>query len=248
MAEIMLKMFLRDFSSLYRIDDLTYNLHNLSHYGLATRRFGNMWSTSAYMWENLNGILQQRIHGSKNQGIELVKTLQICQGLAALKARFSSVSPNRERCILFRSSYNDCKFTNVRKNLLSSLNLQVKSAYYRAVSMPSGEIFTSKPYLRQRRKNNFTISYLDLGVKPYGEILCFLDCFGGAKMAFVQCFEVEHVRVFSHEATNFVVEHIIPIADSHEIHLLPVVENILSKVIRIDSFVCLRPNKYEVNL
>jgi len=220
-AEIMLNMFLRDFSNLYRADDYSYNLHNLSHYCLTVRRFGNLFSNSTFEWENLNGTVRLRIHGTKNQGIELVKTLQLCQGVEILRARYETSDNDRERYALFRNKITDCKFTATEKNLLAASNLTPENAYFRAVFMPFGEVFTCCRYQRQRQNNNNTVCYVDSGgVKRYGEIDCFVECLDSTKMAFVKFFVIEHAKMFIHVRTNFVVKHIIPIADSPVVHLI----------------------------
>lgn len=73
-----------------------------------------------------------------------------------------------------------------------------------------------------------------------------MECVDDKRVAFVRCFRVDLSRVFCHDS-GFVVKHIIPLKETSEIQLVPTT-NLLFKVIRVGSYVCLRPNKYEVNL
>ncbi|XP_077259090.1 uncharacterized protein LOC143895672 [Temnothorax americanus] len=67
MAEIMIKMFVRDIGILYRLKDYTISVHQLLHLPLCVRRWGPLWATSAFIFENYNGILKKLIHGTKKQ-------------------------------------------------------------------------------------------------------------------------------------------------------------------------------------
>ena len=226
-AEVMLNIFLRDFPTLYPVISLTYNFHTLNHYGLTTRRIGPLFSNNAFFWEDFNGSLSERIHGTKNQAIELVKTIQLFQGVQILKARVENKRISEVGCARFLTKIPSFKMTNVQRNLLAESNLELREVFYRAEIF--GEVFTCNTYERQSEKNNFTISYTDssTGSKRYGEIHCFFECTGGEKMAFVDCFVIEHLKMFCHES-GVVVKHIIPIRRSEEIHFVPL-QNILSK-------------------
>ena len=67
------------------------------------------------------------------------------------------------------------------------------------------------------------------------------------KFAFVKCFKIDHIKMFVHTESQFVIRHIIPIVESENVILVPL-ENIVCKVIRVGNYVCLRPNNVEVNL
>jgi len=47
--------------------------------------------------------------------------------------------------------------------------------------------------------------------------------------------------------SGLILKHIVPIKDSDEFQLVPL-ENVLFKVVRVESYVCIRPNRYEVIL
>ena len=77
LADDMLNLFVRDVGKLYRTSDYTYNVHNLLHIVLGTRRWGNPWATSAFMYESSNGSLAKLTHATYNQGPELVNNVKI---------------------------------------------------------------------------------------------------------------------------------------------------------------------------
>jgi hypothetical protein len=249
-AELMFKMFLRNFSKLYGAKNFTYNLHNLLHWGLTTRRWGPPCYISAFKFEDFNGFLSQRIKGSKYQGKELINTLHLAQGVEILRARVNrgctQHSVDMQNVIELRNKCMKYKFSHAQKLQLSASNMKHVIVYYRAVIKK--EIYTSKVYNRQKKRNNYTVCFTYSGTKSYGDILCFCESSDGqTKMVFVNTFQVEHMRTFIHPATNIVAKHIIPIKETDNVILLPVY-SILFKVIRVSNFICIRPNTYEVNL
>ena len=247
-AEVYFNMFLRDFSKLYRPKDFSYNLHNLLHFALTTRRWGVLSCNSAFMFESFNGSLAKCIHGTKNQGKELMNTIRLIQGVQILKSRISTANPTMKRFEL-KNVIKDFYFTEDQLKILAASNLCRPSVvYYRAFI--GREIFTSKVYLRQVKRNNFTVCFnQSSGVKAYGEVLVYFESASNIneKIALVKCFKIDHIRMFHHLEAQFVVQHIIPIKKSDVLQLVPL-QNIVCKVIRVGKFVCLRPNKLEVNL
>ena len=246
-AEVFFKMFLRDFSTLYRAKDFTYNLHQLLHLAITVRRWGPLGCNSAFPLENLNGIIAGLIHGKRYQGKELSNTIRLIQSVQALKARTVEEGQQRITVVEFCNVVKNFKFSSEQQALISNLNVNGPfTAYYR-VKIGSQK-YTTLTYKRQVKRNNFTVCYTDSGSNKYGEIVClFEDDASTVKMAFIRCFLIDHLRTFFHSETRFVVKHLIPVTESEELVLVPI-SNIQHKVIRAGNFVCLRPNKYEVNL
>ena len=202
---------------------------------------------SAFWFEGYNGILTKCIHGSKEQGKELVNTIQLIQGILILKARSQSVTTRtRDLSTRLLNKVKRIRFDANQQALFSNCNIvQPVSAYYRASI--NREIFTSKNYRRQEKRNNYTVCYSNIsGDKLYGEILYFCES-SSDKIALVKQFVIEHTRMFIHDDSHFAINHIIPVRESDTTVIVPL-ENILFKVIRAGSFVCIRPNKLEVNL
>lgn len=84
-ADICLRVFVRQIDKLYGDRAYTYNMHQLLHLVLSVRRWGPLWATSAFLFENYNGFLSKSVHGTKHQGKELMRNLIIAQGVLALK-------------------------------------------------------------------------------------------------------------------------------------------------------------------
>lgn len=247
-SEIMLQLFCRDFAKLYKADHFTYYIHNLQHMPLVVKRNGPLWSNSTFQFESFNGTFAKLIHGTKNQGQELVNNVRLTFGVEVLKARIndSHSSDNSQLVVEFRSKVKNYAFTDQEKLLLSSHNIKTSvQLYFRAKTR--GQIFTTSIYTRQKKRNNYTVCYQLDEQKVYGEIKLFFESPGNVKMAMLESFKVNHLRGFQQSDLGFVIKHIIPIEKTDVVHLIEI-SKILFKVIRVDNFICLRPNKFEVNL
>jgi len=60
-AENMLKMFVKQIPDLYNDRQLTCNVHQLLHLGISVKRWGPLWATSAFPFENYNSGFITRI-------------------------------------------------------------------------------------------------------------------------------------------------------------------------------------------
>lgn len=251
-AKIMMNMFCRQFPDLYHPQYYTYYMHNLLHLHVICERNGPLWCNSAFQFESFNGTLAKFIHGTKHQDIELINNVRLAFGVEVLTARVSS-QPSHSTvaegtAVEFRNLVKGFKFTAAEKALLLEKNFDqsTRKIYYRAVM--NRQCYTSSIYTRQKKRNNFTICYTNsLGQRCYGEVKLFCVCSNSKKMALITCFNVEHQRVFRHIETDSVITHIVPISHTDRIDMINV-ENIVCKVIRVEDYVCFRPNKFEVNL
>ncbi|KAK3925992.1 3-oxosteroid 1-dehydrogenase [Frankliniella fusca] len=86
-ANLLLRVFCRTFAVLYKHDYYTYYMHQLCHLALTVQRHGPLHCNSAFMFESFNGTLAKFIHGTKNQGKELVNNIRIAFGVEAVRAR-----------------------------------------------------------------------------------------------------------------------------------------------------------------
>ncbi|KAE8740223.1 hypothetical protein FOCC_FOCC014275 [Frankliniella occidentalis] len=246
-ADIMLQMFVADFHTLYKSELSTYYLHNVRHLALVVKRFGPLWCNSAFQLESFNGSLRQFIHGTKNQGQELINNVKLACGVQILRLRVATNSALHQSNVTLRNQIQGFKFNE--KEILSIEPLQLKKpirVFYRAVFGKT--VYTSYIYTRQKRRNNFTVCFTNTpGAKDFGMVKCFLEDSENVKAAIVKKFSVEHTRVFCHDRTNTLISHVIPINETKEFVAVPI-KNILYKVLRAGDFVCCRPNSYEVNL
>ena len=84
-ADAMLRIFLRGVGPLYGDEQYTYNVHQLTHLVLYVRRWGPLWATSTFAFENFNGMLGNMIHGSKNEVKEFLRQIFLAQGVQMLR-------------------------------------------------------------------------------------------------------------------------------------------------------------------
>ncbi|KAK3919934.1 Pyrimidine monooxygenase RutA [Frankliniella fusca] len=271
-----LRVFCRSFPVLYKQEFYTYYVHQLCHLPLTVQRHGPLHCNSAFMFESFNGTLAKFIHGTKNQGKELVNNIRIAFGVEALRARTLYCSTtNQPLTVELRNEIRNFNFSEEDVNLLHSLKTPVKP-FYRAIIRR--ESFTCSLYTRQKKRNNFTICYSSsssggkayrrvlrtksdlsdlverrayrsdfvLRTRRYGEIKYFCSS-DDRHLAIVERLDLDHCNTFLHEDSGVVIKHIIPIKLSTVTEIIQL-DQILCKVIRVKNFICLRPNTYEYNL
>jgi len=138
-SEVLVRMFLRDFSKLYRAEDFSYNMHNLCHMGLATRLYGPLQESAAFMCESLNGDLRNCIHGTKNFAMELTNTLTLFRGIQVLRSRVEAknICPDTltdRSTVAFCSKVKIAKLKAGMRQVVSGANLwSPYYLFYRAV-------------------------------------------------------------------------------------------------------------------
>jgi len=247
-ADCTLKLFVRDVPKLYRGRDCVFNTHQTIHLCLYTRGLGPLWSNSAFGFENFNGILKKMIHGTRNPGKELISVLRRTHCLNVLRNKVASrrpsppylqVTPFNMLSSLKVLSSDDRDF--LRSHDLSNAKLFKRVKYQL-------ETFTSVLYSAEKIRNNYTVCFnLPSGEVGYGEVLCYVLLSSGQVLALISVFKVDHARVFYHADAQMKVSHIVPVSQSHD-KVLCSFENISHKVVRVGSFVCKIPNKFESNL
>ncbi|XP_055538759.1 uncharacterized protein LOC129726105 isoform X1 [Wyeomyia smithii] len=63
LCEEILKKFVKDFETLYGIEEMTYNVHLLTHLVASARDYGPLWSFALFPFEDMNGIFKSYIKG-----------------------------------------------------------------------------------------------------------------------------------------------------------------------------------------
>ncbi|KAK3910743.1 Putative formin-like protein 15b [Frankliniella fusca] len=85
------------------------------------------------------------------------------------------------------------------------------------------------------------------GSKEYGQIKYFCQAHDNKQVALVKKYAIDHCNSFFHEDSGVVINHIIPVLATEVTEVINL-DAILFKVIRVENYVCLRPNKIEYNL
>ncbi|KAK3908005.1 Nonribosomal peptide synthetase lcsA [Frankliniella fusca] len=247
-SNILLRMFCRSFSVLYKPDFYTYYFHQLCHLSLTVQRYGPLHTNSAFMFESFNGTLSKYIHGTKNQGQELVNNIRIAFGVEVLRTRSVLGTAASQHSIDFRNPIRNFDFSEDMEILSSSgVDKEPLTAFYRA--QIKHETFTCSLYSKQKKRNNYTVCFMSSQseTKAYGTIKYFCKSADNKQVALVQRMDVDHLNSFCHEESGFVIKHIIPVVTTNRMEVVDI-NAILFKVIRVANYVCLRPNKYEYNL
>ncbi|KAK3923182.1 Serine/threonine-protein kinase TEL1 [Frankliniella fusca] len=240
LAEAMLRCFVRDIGKLYHNKFYTYNIHNLLHLPLLVRRWGPLWSTSAFDFENYNGFITSHVHGTKHLGKELLNNIKIIQSLTVLENSLQGMPRATSSKIRFGSVV-DIQLSPVERNFLSSRNITEFVIYDRVKT--EFDIFTSREYDRARKRAN---SFVEFDVRKYGEILHFVETLGEV-FCLIAVFKIRHNNIFFLEDSLYQLRHLLPVTYSNDLTVIPV-SSIITKVIKAGNYLCLRPNHYEVNL
>lgn len=241
----LLKLFVKQFKFLYSDRDMSYNVHQLLHLVLSVRRWGPLWATSAFVFENQNGFLGNSVHGTKNLGQEMVNNLLIVQGLQVLKNRANEANVATVKQRKATHVIGKCSTVNLRpmeQNLLISEGLEIDSITVYARSKINDIDYTSQIY-KSIKTNNYTVQvdYFD-DATTYGTIRFFY--MDHLQLCFVlNVFAIEHCRIFSHDSLRESVDHILPVqeTDNYVVIKMDSVKSI-SQLIRVGDFICKRPN------
>lgn len=99
-------------------------------------------------------------------------------------------------------------------------------------------VFTSLIYTREKKRNNYTVKFKTGASLGYGQINLFflhnMEIF-----AAVEKFQIDHTKIFIHDASEARVKHIVPIAQCVRRNMMVInVKDIVAKVIRVGNFLC----------
>ncbi|XP_034944879.1 uncharacterized protein [Chelonus insularis] len=249
-TEILLRLFVRDVGELYGNHEYSYNLHQLTHLVLCVRRWGPLWSSSAFPFENYNGIIAKSLHGSKHLGEELMKNLKLAQGKHALKNKIHNDLNVSAGNIHKKNKYrlmNKIKTCNIRMNdlelqilNLNHLNLININIYSRMEI--DRHIYTTEIY-KQIKTNSYTIKLSTYEYEEmYGVIRYFLEIDNELYFIFKK-FSIQQHRLLIHQESMTKLHFILPIVETDDYKLINV-RNIIniSHMIQVDNFICKCPH------
>ena len=215
-----LNLFVKNVKTLYHEKFLTYTIHQIVHLPLFAERWGNLFSSSAFLYEDFNGFLSSMVHGSKNIQPELAKNLNLYNGYKALKDNIRDSEKNSNVMVFDKQC--DVLFDDKEINLFKKYNLQLDSLKIYSRSKFKNFIYTSKMY-KQLSTNSYTVEVTLKNEKiVYGEIKFF----------------------FSHEDENFIMINPFYIETSKMIytplklkieHTIPVKETDLTMIVKFSE-------------
>lgn len=246
-ADQLLKKFVESIKELYGEHELTYNIHQLLHLVFSVQRWGPLWATSAFMFESQNGFLANNVHGKNKMGQELLNNLQIIEAVDALKyiCKYKSTNRVNAKFKVLGKSLNYI-FNHDEILLLSSRQIDFSRGKVFSRAEINNELYTSMLY-KETKKNNYTVMVKTNVLECFGCIQFFILTENNKLNLVLKKFDIDEKRYFTHLETESVVEHIIPVQDNTRIFIFEV-ENIknIKHVVRVGSFICLKPNVYNL--
>ncbi|CAD6229384.1 GSCOCG00006565001-RA-CDS, partial [Cotesia congregata] len=188
-AQILLNKFVHDFETLYGLQNCSINVHSLLHLPELVRRIGPLWSTSCYVFEDLNGQFLKLIHGTRHIDLQIAST----HGQVLRMQQYQEQLPDgpvKDFCIsrkygvkicekLFRHCYSVGTYSyfddfpqflhRAVHHLLAIRNIK---KYYRLLK--DGKLYISDQYSRDLKTISSDVQYIDnTGTPRFGRIYCF---------------------------------------------------------------------------
>jgi hypothetical protein len=253
-ADLMLRAFVRDVGPLYGRKCYTYNVHTLLHLCLLVKRWGPLYATSGFVFENFNGFIASHIHGTKNFGQELINNIKVFHSTAVLENQVNAGPhafprfPNPNNILLLGKACSKAALSDEERLAISELvpGGDYYVVHYRAKVMSS--VFTTEIYDQgKKRSNSFVQFSTSDGNIGFGQITAFIKFADHSIFCCLNDFKITHVNVFMHEPTHFVVRSLIPFELKDSVKVIPV-KALITKLSKVGSYLALRPNSYEINL
>ena len=76
-ATTLLNEFVSQFSHLYGEKHMSCNLHLLLHLPEVVKRFGPLWVTSCFLFENMNEVLKRLVHSTKYAELQISSSISL---------------------------------------------------------------------------------------------------------------------------------------------------------------------------
>ncbi|KAK3918221.1 Putative F-box protein [Frankliniella fusca] len=71
MSQLLLDNFVKRFQQLYGLRHMTFNLHCLRHLPSVVEELGPLWTSTCFLFEDLNGTLKHLVHGTQHIGLQV---------------------------------------------------------------------------------------------------------------------------------------------------------------------------------
>lgn len=241
---------MRDVGELYTDREYSYNVHQLLHIVLCVKRWGPLWATSAFPYENYNNFLANCVHGSKHLGQEMINNLTLVDGLQALRCQYAhnediSGNNNSQQTSNYSllGTYKEVRDANdIEIRLIESKGMRFTDLYFYARTKINNEIYTSEIH-KATKTNSYTVKIiLNDNSIVYGSIRFFFEVENDLYFM-LKCFSIEHTKMFIHLETNTIIKHILPIKEENKFLLLKAKDFIsICHVIRVGNYIYKRPN------
>lgn len=215
------------------------------------KRWGPLFATSAFPFENYNGLIANCVHGSKHLGQEIINNIKIAQGVQALKSKYNEEFNNSHQANNSNQLLGKAKaIKNLHDTeimLIEAEGLCFENLNFYARAKINNQVYTSQIY-KIVKTNSYTVQIDTNNSSMYGSIRFFFKLLDD--LCFIlQSFIIEHTKIFVHHETNTKVKHVIPIKEENQYTLIKL-KNIkcISHVIRVGNYICKNPNMLKKNM
>lgn len=194
-GRILLNCYVRDFEKLYTSRLMTCNLHSLAHLWTVVRDYGPLHITSCFDYENLNGIMKNVLHATRDAQFQICASLSSYMQLASLKAQY--LEPNStasDYCDkVEKNGTHRSKLSHIAEStsvmgaikvlkivppwiseLLDECQIHGTSIYEFHRLMQKGITYASKNYSRAVKINSTCVEYLENNAKQVGFVENFI--------------------------------------------------------------------------
>ncbi|KAK3924497.1 DNA polymerase IV [Frankliniella fusca] len=241
-ADLLLRLFVQEFQTLYGDRAMSYNVHQLCHLALSVKRFGPLHCNSAFPFENMNGIIAKATHGTNFVSQEIVNNIRIYQGVQRLERISKGLDSNITQFSQFCSGevLGRCREVEVNHEEMELLGTSSVKVYSRAKL--GFDVYTSEIH-KKLKTANYYVMWKHKEANLYGSVRYFLERENVFSVC-VRMLKIDHVNVIYHHETLKSVTHLIPFQISDEVILIND-QQILStfvKVGKVKNFLYVRPN------
>lgn len=234
-----LNLFVEQIGELYRKNDYTYNNHQLIHLVLIVLRWGPLWASAAFIFEDNNGFLTRIIHSKTNQSAEIVKNLKVIYAMKALEETIQK---------------SDVESPTLKNPIKNPLNQELQD-FLRNKGFNSNQLFTkvcfnNKTYTGSLLDSKLTtcnsfIEYTnETRERMYGRIILFIETDSDKINCLITVFQVDDSQYFRHAELDIKIENLIPVIETNETIIIEI-DQIVTTLTQVGNFLCKRPNTVE---
>ncbi|XP_047139860.2 uncharacterized protein LOC124815310 isoform X2 [Hydra vulgaris] len=271
-AENQLHVFVSDFSVIYAIDYMTYNIHLLQHISSTVREWGPLWGISNFMFENSNGFLLDLFKGTQSVPLQICRTFTLYRNLPIIGAKYLNTVPESvikffDQCLSRTNTSGKAicitenvklfgapkyKFlTNAEKRALETIlpNVVPDQLAFFERAVVNGQMVQSQQYVRSCSRINYCVVVRD-------NILCLVSSFvivNNECYVFLIKLTTGRCAFLSHNAIS---RHIMTTTGSNSNTLVAMLANEIQQKCLflplnvfslVTSYVCFLPNQWEID-
>ncbi|XP_055610963.1 uncharacterized protein LOC129757695 [Uranotaenia lowii] len=218
-CENMLQSFVSQFENLYGIQEMTYNVHLVSHLVDCSKDYGPLWAFSLFVYEDINGLLKKYVKGPKEP------IIQIANRCIMAHMRFNTnvtfMQPNLKK---FWNKLNKTQTKyEIKTNGFYRLNNSIKNSYNEKMSFEKVNAFVYKGFLYKPKSTIESISRH--GRKAHND--CYFSMYENSKTVFG---EIHYILNDGGETFFLYTEINVTIINEHSCRLLELGNLALIKV------------------